>query len=230
MKLLTGACILATCSAHHVRFRPPPGTAPWKVNEKRVPYEVPDFPTGYFVPDFGVDQDIKLTKMNLDKAEKQVGHSMKASFKKPAPPADLRRPDYGVDSEILSVHNSLGAAEKKMGKKFKLMQLESDPICSSAGCSQYKHKKAKLGYPIDYPVPSFGKDPEIEANANSLSIAEAMHRHNLIMGTPESRAKWHNVAKDTEYNFAPELDEDMKNTASHLGVAEGIRNHKWTIA
>ena len=106
----------------------------------------------------------------------------------------------------------------------------SDPICSSAGCTQFKHKKAKLGYPIDYPVPSFGADPDITANANSLSIAEAMHKHKLIMGTPESKAKWHNVAKDTLYNFAPELDDDMKNTASHLGLAEGIRGHKWNIA
>lgn len=112
-----------------------------------------------------------------------------------------------------------------------LIQLDeqSDPICSSAGCTQYKHKKTPLGYPIDYPVPSFGKDPEIEANANSLSIAEAMHSHKLIMGTPESKAKWHNVAKDTLYDYAPELDDDMKSTASHLGLAEGIRKHKWNI-
>jgi len=51
----------------------------------------------------------------------------------------------------------------------------SDPVCGSGGCDQYKHKKAPLGYPIDYPVPSFGADPDVEANANSLSIAEAMH-------------------------------------------------------
>jgi hypothetical protein len=48
-----------------------------------------------------------------------------------------------------------------------------------------------------------------------------MHKHKLVMGTPESKAKWHNVAKDTLYNFKPDLDGDIKDTQSHLGYAEG---------
>ena len=109
------------------------------------------------------------------------------------------------------------------------VQISSDPICSSAGCTQYKHKKAELGYPINYPVPSFGADPDIEANANSISIAEAMHKHKLIMGTPESKAKWHNVAKDTLYDYAPELDEDVKSTQDHIGTAETITGKKLNL-
>ena len=47
---------------------------------------------------------------------------------------------------------------------------------------------------------------------NSLSIAEAMKKHKLIMGTPESRAKYHNKAKDTEYDYNPKLDKDVITT------------------
>ena len=109
------------------------------------------------------------------------------------------------------------------------VQIKSDPICSSAGCTQYAHKATPLGYPIDYPVPSFGSDPEIDATATSVSIAEAMHNHKLIMGTPESKAKWHNVAKDTLYDYAPELDEDMKATASHLDISEKITGKTFNL-
>ena len=32
------------------------------------------------------------------------------------------------------------------------------------------------------------------------------------MGTAESKAKYHNAAKDTEYNFDPKLDKDVITT------------------
>ena len=37
----------------------------------------------------------------------------------------------------------------------------SDPICSSAGCTQYKFPKKKEDYPKDYPVPNFGVDEDV---------------------------------------------------------------------
>ena len=73
----------------------------------------------------------------------------------------------------------------------------SDPICSSAGCTQYPHKKAALGYPIDYFVPHFGQDVDAYESMDSIKLAELAHTHNLIMGKPESLAKWHNPAADT---------------------------------
>merc|ERR1711934_38598 len=87
------------------------------------------------------------------------------------------------------------------------IKMESDPICSSAGCTQYAQKKTPLGYDLDYFVPNFGPDPDMVGTSKAISIAEAMHNHKIIMGTKESRAKWHNVAKDAMYNFAPALDE-----------------------
>merc|ERR1719379_3048459 len=106
---------------------------------------------------------------------------------------------------------------------------ESDPICSSAGCTQYKHKKAPRGYDINYPVPNFGVDTYILTSHNSLDLAEKALSHKLIMGTEASKAKWHNVAKDTDYNFAPKLDADMRTTAKNLGDAEVNLGHKWVI-
>merc|ERR1712070_525697 len=109
------------------------------------------------------------------------------------------------------------------------VQLNSDPICSSAGCTQYAHKKTPLGYDLDYFVPSFGPDPDMVGTRNAISIAEAMHAHKLIMGTKESRAKYHNVAKDVNYNFAPELDSHITDSLKNLADTEGVLGHKWVI-
>jgi hypothetical protein len=140
-----------------------------------------------------------------------------------------------LDKDISDTQAHLGQSEGNLKHKWVIedlqteTDLQSDPICSSAGCTQYKHKATPRGYPIDYPVPSFGADPEITGTANSISIGEKVHSHKLIMGTPESKAKWHNPAKDTMYNFAPDLDKDIQDTQSHLGYAEGQRQHKWVI-
>merc|ERR1712147_478888 len=105
--------------------------------------------------------------------------------------------------------------------------IESDPICSSAGCTQYKHKKKPRGYDINYPVPNFGVDTDIIASDVSLGLAEKALSHKLIMGTEASKAKWHNVAKDTDYNFAPKLDADIRTTAKNLADSEVNLGHKW---
>lgn len=47
-----------------------------------------------------------------------------------------------------------------------------------------------------------------------------MNKHKLIMGTPESKAKWHNVAKDTLYDFNQPLDKDVISTNKHIADAE----------
>jgi len=36
---------------------------------------------------------------------------------------------------------------------------------------------------------------------DSIAIAEKQLDHKLIMGTPESYNKWHNVAKNTLYDY-----------------------------
>merc|ERR1712046_185221 len=109
------------------------------------------------------------------------------------------------------------------------VKVESDPICSSAGCSQYKQKKTPLGYDLDYFVPNFGPDPDMVGTMNSIKIGETMHNKHWVMGTKESKAKYHNKAKDVDYNFAPELDEHIKDSITNLANAEKSLGTKWVI-
>lgn len=122
---------------------------------------------------------------------------MTASFKKPkGHPVDYYVPNFGLDHDILTAQKNIKDQEKKHGVwtpkqddngvwqvptaapnssyTYRLLQLDSqidlqdDPICSSAGCTQYQHKKKKPEYPIDYPVPNFGGDHSIAATDESL--------------------------------------------------------------
>ena len=43
-------------------------------------------------------------------------------------------------------------------------------------------------HPMNYAVPNFGADPEMETTQKSLDIAENVTGKKLIMGTPESKA------------------------------------------
>ena len=64
---------------------------------------------------------------------------------------------------------------------------------------------------MNYPVPNFGQDQDIAASMNSLKIAQNVTGHDLVMGTEESKAKWHVIAKDPQasYNLNPTLDGDV---------------------
>ena len=53
-----------------------------------------------------------------------------------------------------------------------------------------------------------------------------MYNHKLELGTPYSRAKWHNKAKDTLYNFHPELDSDIVDSKHSLKITEDRLGHK----
>lgn len=67
------------------------------------------------------------------------------------------------------------------------------------------------------------------ATLNNEALASKMVNHHWDFGTEESKARWHNVAKDTLYDYAPNLDGDMIATEKHLGDAENRLNHKWII-
>ena len=55
---------------------------------------------------------------------------------------------------------------------------------------------------------------------NSLKIGEEQVGHKLVMGTADSKAKWHIKAKDTLYDYYPALDKDAIDTNHHLINAE----------
>jgi hypothetical protein len=82
-------------------FRPYVGTAPWHKDVNHPSHEVPDFDHDYFVPNFGVDQDIIATHKNIAAAENKYKHKMHATFKKPkGHPVDYFVPNFGVDHDI----------------------------------------------------------------------------------------------------------------------------------
>jgi len=69
-------------------------------------------PVNYFVPHFGEDHDVKLTKKNVADAEGKYAHTLDTS----APPADPPRnyfvPHFGEDSDIKSTMKNIADAEK----------------------------------------------------------------------------------------------------------------------
>jgi len=90
------------------------------------------------------------------------------------------------------------------------LQVASDPICSSAGCGQYKHPDSTTAtWPMDYGVPSFGMDRDIMGSLDNLKVAEGVVGHKWAGIDKE---KYSNPAKKTMYNFAPGLDGDIKDS------------------
>jgi len=59
------------------------------------------------------------------------------------------------------------------------VQLASDPICSSAGCTEYKNKSVPT-YPMDYFVPNFGMDHDIKKSENSEEWASKEVGHTWV--------------------------------------------------
>lgn len=91
----------------------------------------------------------------------------------------------------------------------------SDPICHSAGCTQYLHPKPEPGHPVDYPVPNFGRDTDVITTFNSLDVAQKIRNHEWnydgIKPKPEEPVLYHD---------GEELDEDINHTHAHMAAAE----------
>jgi hypothetical protein len=120
---------------------------------KKVNTTLP-YPIDYKVSDFGTDRDVKDSLKNLKDSEDKLG------------PWTL--PPVNGTVKILGPSNSTLAAIKTAtpSKASALavtadLHQQDDPICSSAGCTQYKHPVLTT-YPMDYPVPDFGIDHEIK--------------------------------------------------------------------
>merc|ERR1712127_276044 len=210
-------------------------------------------PKDYFVPNFGAqDVDVVDTQAHIAGTEASLGHTLVSSFKAPKGfKKDYFVPNFGLDHEVMSTQSNIGKAEAKLAHvwnpdnagidaadngsySYAAVQLaaEADPICDSSGCNQYKHKKKAAGYDKDYPVPGLGVDRDILGAHEDLAVAEGMLKHKLIMGTDESKAKWKNPAKKTDYDYSPKLDKDMHDAATNLDIVEGKLGHKyepWTF-
>jgi hypothetical protein len=207
------------------------------------------YPINYGVPNFGVDGDIIDSKASVEQAQEDLGHNWefgtKASKARWHNKAKDTLYDFAphLDGDMQTTAKNLKDAQTNLNHKWVIeeessykpnyLQLDaetsSDPICSSAGCTQYKHKKTPLGYALNYPVPNNGVDRDIIDSHASLADAQANLGHEWEFGTKASKAKWHNVAKDTLYDFAPKLTGDMITTAKNLQDSQTKLGHKWVI-
>ena len=108
------------------------------------------------------------------------------------------------------------------------IKVTSDPICNSAGCTQYKHPASKdSSYPMDYGVPDFGMDRNIQDNFENLKIAEGIVGHHWVGIDKE---KWANAAKKTLYNYDMKLDGDIIDSQKNLAAAEKKLGMTYTLA
>jgi uncharacterized protein (DUF427 family) len=199
---------------------------------KKLPY-----PVDYPVPNFGVDHDIVANDASLKAAEGIVGKKWDFKLKKP-PVNPAKKTIYDgapkLDGDIVDSRSNLKDTESKLRHKLVLdtddVQLqstvESDPICSSAGCVQYLHKHKKLPYPIDYPVPNFGVDRDIIDNGVDLKVAEGITGHHWDFELLKPPV---NPAKKTIYDGAPKLDEDIVDSRKNLKATETKLNHKFVL-
>lgn len=102
--------------------------------------------------------------------------------------------------------------------------MRSDPICSSAGCTQYSHKKKKLGYDINYFVPNFGEDRDITDSKASLAKVEKEMGYKFDF----PNKKW-KKPKEVGYTKTAPFDEDVVDTMKNLADAEKQLDHTWKI-
>lgn len=143
----------------------------------------------------------KKSKKSDKKDSKKKGKSAKKSSKKDD---DKKKDDAKIQLEADTV---------------------SDPICHSAGCTQYRFPKPpkKNEYPMDYFVPHFGRDSDIITTFNSLDVAESIRRHRWDLD-PDYKKK---PDPPVLYNFKEELDDDIEMTNEHMEEAEKKLKHKW---
>jgi len=129
---------------------------------------------------------MQTTANSIAIGEKQLNHKIimgtdesKAQWANPAlkAPYDFKPK---LDHDVIVTNTNQANAESSLGKSMEMVQIKDDPICSSAGCTQYEHPKKK-GYPMDYFVPNFGQDKEIGTTDTSLAIAEKQLKHKFTI-------------------------------------------------
>jgi len=128
-----------------------------------------------------------------------------------------RRTDKKDDKKDDDKKDDKKEAEKKDDAKVQLSS-ESDPICHSAGCTQYPHPKpSKEGqYPMDYFVPNFGQDRDVVSTWNSLDVAESIKQHRWEFDA----SKLPKPEEPVVYKNDEDLDSDIDMTNEHMAEAE----------
>jgi len=103
-----------------------------------------------------------------------------------------------------------------------MLAMQSDPICSSAGCTQYKQPEVE-SHPMDYFVPNFGVDHDIKDSFQGLKISEEQLKHNWDFKFIE-KPKWEAGFKVPDFG----VDEEIKYAQEGLKWSENELGTKWT--
>jgi len=182
----------------------------WVVDFKAMKAKKPE--KNYFVPNFGVDEDIKIAQENIAAQEKKLGHAWK-------PEQD----DNGVWI-VPEAHANSSYSYKALLQTDAEVNTGSDPVCSSAGCS-YASEKGKKTHDMNYFVPQFGRDKDINTTWSSLDWAEATLDHKF---NPKSKKDLKKLDHEIDYpvpDFG--LDEDVVDTQKNIADQEKEKKHEW---
>jgi len=80
---------------------------------------------------------------------------------------------------------------------------------------------------MDYGVPNFGMDREVQGTFEDLAVAEGIVKHHWA---GIDKDKYSNPAKKVMYNFAPKLDGDIVDSQANLGATEKKLDHTYALA
>ena len=72
-------------------------------------------PIDYFVPNFGVDVDIKATQKHIKDSEKKLDHVWTPVKLDDPHPQDYKVPDLGLDKDIIDAGESIKSSEETLG-------------------------------------------------------------------------------------------------------------------
>lgn len=183
----------------------------WVVDFKAM--KAKGHPQDYFVPNFGVDEDVKMTQANVAEQEKKLGHEWK-------PVQD----ENGVWM-VPEANKNSSYTYRSLLQTDSQVNTESDPICSSAGCG-YASEKGPKTHPMNYFVPNFGRDKDINQTWSSLDWAENSLKHRF---NPMSKKEAKKLEHPVDYpvpDFG--LDEEVVETQKNIAEQETLKKHKWT--
>ena len=107
------------------------------------------------------------------------------------------------------------------------LSISSDPICSSAGCDQYKHKGKDLGYKINYPVANFGKDHDINDQDGHVSSAQSTLGHEWTPQRADKKDKGDHIWGSGDNRWVvPTAETDFWLTEDDKGYMKDIHKIK----
>jgi len=193
-------------------------------DQYKHPKKEDDYPRDYDVPNFGQDHDIRDSFNSEAIATKTVGH--KWNWKEVEKPDIIEystRPlEVDIEDSLSNLRNQEGAyGSWRLPPSLVQLETESDPICSSAGCTQYKHPENEEDFKKDYPVPNFGQDHDIAASLNNEQIASKIVGH---------KWEWKKIEDPKDQYTVPSfgVDEDIKNVQAAIASEENLQGHVWT--